>query len=259
MMDEQSDVLDLLAGHTDDTTIERLTFECLLNGVVDDRVNSLMHVLGWGSAFPCFAIGGTPREHPASTSRMLRQAVHDLGGAHALVGAAGTMVMVLATQESAVRPEVLCTNVLDAFADNQAVYISPVREGIVGASQTIRETYFSLQAAPAWLDAPRPVRDDDLLPERALLGDPMARDELYINVYRVVLGDSEDDASFNTVSTFLRHGGSLEATAKELNVHPNTVRYRLKRAAETSGWDATDPRDAFVLNTAIAIGRMRDH
>ena len=46
--------------------------------------------------------------------------------------------------------------------------------------------------------------------------------------------------------------------ARLLGIHPNTVRYRLKRAAETTGWDATDPRDAFVLNTAIAIGRMRD-
>ena len=57
---------------------------------------------------------------------------------------------------------------------------------------------------------------------------------------------------------FLRNGSSLENTAKELNVHPNTVRYRLKRAAETTGWDATDPRDAYVLTTALAIGRMRD-
>ena len=51
----------------------------------------------------------------------------------------------------------------------------------------------------------------------------------------------------------------MENTAKELNVHPNTVRYRLKRAAETTGWDATDPRDAYVLTTALAIGRMREH
>ena len=46
------------------------------------------------------------------------------------------------------------------------------------------------------------------------------------------------------MSTFLRNGGSLETTAKELSVHPNTVRYRLKRAAETTGWDAADAREA---------------
>ena len=102
------------------------------------------------------------------------------------------------------------------------------------------------------------VRADELLPERALLGDDYAREELYQNVYRVLHGDNPDDPTFVTVSTFLRNGSSLENTAKDLNVHPNTVRYRLKRAAETTGWDATDPRDAYVLTTALAIGRMRD-
>ena len=90
------------------------------------------------------------------------------------------------------------------------------------------------------------------------LGDDYAREELYQNVYRVLHGDNPDDPTFVTVSTFLRNGSSLENTAKDLNVHPNTVRYRLKRAAETTGWDATDPRDAYVLTTALAIGRMRD-
>lgn len=71
-------------------------------------------------------------------------------------------------------------------------------------------------------------------------------------------GENPDDPTYLTVSTFLEYGSSLENTAKELNVHPNTVRYRLKRAAETTGWDATDPRDAYVLTTALAIGRMRD-
>ena len=59
-----------------------------------------------------------------------------------------------------------------------------------------------------------------------------------------------------TVSSFLESGRSLEITARMLNVHPNTVRYRLKRMADTTGWDATNPRDATVLTTAIALGRI---
>ena len=77
-------------------------------------------------------------------------------------------------------------------------------------------------------------------------------------IVKVLRGENPDDPTYLTVSTFLKYGSSLENTAKELNVHPNTVRYRLKRAAETTGWDATDPRDAYVLTTALAIGRMRD-
>ena len=184
--------------------------------------------------------------------------MHDLGGEHAIVGTYGSFLLVLVCQMGAATAEVTCTSVMPAFSEDEPVYLSPVRSGVVGASHVLRETLFSLQAAPALASPSRPLRADELLPERALLGDDYAREELYQNVYRVLHGDNPDDPTFVTVSTFLRNGSSLENTAKDLNVHPNTVRYRLKRAAETTGWDATDPRDAYVLTTALAIGRMRD-
>ena len=199
-----------------------------------------MNVLGWRGNFDCFAIGGTPKVSPASASLVARNAVHDLGGEHAIVGTYGSFLLVLVCQMGAATAEVTCTSVMPAFSEDE------------------RETLFSLQAAPALASPSRPLRADELLPERALLGDDYAREELYQNVYRVLHGDNPDDPTFVTVSTFLRNGSSLENTAKDLNVHPNTVRYRLKRAAETTGWDATDPRDAYVLTTALAIGRMRD-
>ena len=105
---------------------------------------------------------------------------------------------------------------------------------------------------------PRPLRTDDALPERALIGDADARDELVRVVYGSLAAAGPDDPTLLTVSTFLKFGGSLETTAKELNVHPNTIRYRLKRAAESTGWDATDPREAYVLITAIALGRVAE-
>ena len=241
MNSEQADILDLLSGHTDDTTIERLAFECLLTNMTDDRVVSLMNILGWQGDFNCFAIGGVPSASLASTSLAIRKAVRDL-----------------ACQMGAVTPEVTCTAVMPAFSEGEPLYLSPVRSGVAGASHALRETMFSLQAAPALSTPSRPLRADELLPERALLGDDYAREELYRNVYQVLRGENPDDPTYLTVSTFLKYGSSLENTAKELNVHPNTVRYRLKRAAETTGWDATDPRDAYVLTNALAIGRMRD-
>lgn len=57
----------------------------------------------------------------------------------------------------------------------------------------MRETLFSLQAAPSLSTQSRPLRADELLPERALLGDEVAREELYRNVYLVLHGDNEDD------------------------------------------------------------------
>ena len=74
MNSDQADILDLLAGHTDDSTIERLAFECLMTSLTDDRVASLMNVLGWRGDFDCFAIGGTPETSPASASLVARKA-----------------------------------------------------------------------------------------------------------------------------------------------------------------------------------------
>lgn len=34
------------------------------------------------------------------------------------------------------------------------------------------------------------------------------------------------------------------------------MRYRLKRVAEVTGWDPLVPRDAYVLQTAITLGRL---
>ena len=51
-------------------------------------------------------------------------------------------------------------------------------------------------------------------------------------------------------------GGSLEGTARELFVHPNTVRYRLRRVADVTGLTPTIPRDAWSLRMALALGRL---
>jgi DNA-binding PucR family transcriptional regulator len=41
-----------------------------------------------------------------------------------------------------------------------------------------------------------------------------------------------------------------------LFVHPNTVRYRLRRVAEITGRNPADARDALVLRIALAVGRL---
>ncbi|MFC6714108.1 helix-turn-helix domain-containing protein [Branchiibius cervicis] len=46
---------------------------------------------------------------------------------------------------------------------------------------------------------------------------------------------------------------SLEATARALFVHANTVRYRLGQFAEATGYDLTDVREAFVVRVAFAF------
>src|SRR5439155_501952 len=60
----------------------------------------------------------------------------------------------------------------------------------------------------------------------------------------------------DTLDAYLDSGGAIEACARKLFVHPNTVRYRLKRIADFTGRDPTLPRDAYVLRVAATVGRL---
>jgi hypothetical protein len=41
-----------------------------------------------------------------------------------------------------------------------------------------------------------------------------------------------------------------------LFVHPNTVRYRLRRITDFTGRDPMQPRDAYVLRVAATVGQL---
>jgi DNA-binding PucR family transcriptional regulator len=59
-----------------------------------------------------------------------------------------------------------------------------------------------------------------------------------------------------TLDAYLDCGGAIEACARKLFVHPNTVRYRLKRITDFTGRDPTQPRDAYVLRVASTVGQL---
>ena len=60
----------------------------------------------------------------------------------------------------------------------------------------------------------------------------------------------------DTVTAYAESGSTLEGAARTLFVHPNTVRYRLRRVAEVCGRTPTDPRDLLTLQLALVLGRL---
>ncbi|MDQ1463952.1 MAG: hypothetical protein QOC73_893, partial [Actinomycetota bacterium] len=121
-------------------------------------------------------------------------------------------------------------------------------------AQSAHAAVAGLLASRAWPAAPRPVLASDLLPERAIDGDPAARRQLIDEVYLPLV--EAGGGLVETVSRYLEEAGSLEATARALYVHANTVRYRLRRAADVTGYAATTPREAFTLHIALVLGRL---
>lgn len=54
-----------------------------------------------------------------------------------------------------------------------------------------------------------------------------------------------------TLHAWLRHHGSQRAIAAQLEVHPQTIRYRLRRLRELFGDDLNDPDTRFALEVAL--------
>jgi hypothetical protein len=140
-----------------------------------------------------------------------------------------------------------------AFAAGPVV-VGPVVPDLSSAAASASAALSGLRAARGWPDAPRPVRAVDLLPERALDGDGTARDALLEQVHAPLA--AAGDVLLDSVRAYLESGSSIEATARALFVHPNTVRYRLRRAAEVTGFSPTDARDAYTLRVALTLGRL---
>jgi hypothetical protein len=235
-----------------DRRLEALVIDNLVSGsVVGDPLPSQLAALGWHEVGPVTAIVGTAPDGPPDFAltevhaRTRRLGLDAMAGVHA-----DRLVVVVG---GATDPLELATRLLPLFGDGPVV-VGPPAKDLSAAADVTQAALSGLRAVPAWPAAPRPVSADDLLPERALAGDADARSQLVETVYRPLV--EAGDVLLETVATFLDAGGALEATARALFVHANTVRYRLRRVAEVCGEAPTEARGALTLRVALVLGRL---
>jgi len=239
-----------------DARLEALVVDSVLRGEADEAVRSRAAALGWSSDNRAVVVlGRTPEpngepsggeSHVDAIRRRARQ--HDMDALCAVQG--DRLVVVLGGVEDADK----AAGVIAEFFGPGPVVAGPVVQDLLVANISARAAVAGLRAARGWPDAPRPVFSDDLLPERALAGDGHARRRLVSDVYTPLANSGS--SLLETVAAFLEEGGSIEATARHLYVHPNTVRYRLRGAAELTGLTPTDPRDAYTMRLALTLGRL---
>lgn len=236
-----------------DARLEALVVDALLRSDIDESLRSRVAALGWSGRGSALALAGStvaPLDdvRTADLRRATRRAAED-----SLIGIQGERLVVFLGGTVDLREA--ATSLLPRFGPGPVV-IGPAGQGLSGASASARAALAGLAAAPAWPHAPRPVFADELLPERVLVGDATARGALIERAYVPLLANT--GSLLETLSAYLGTGRSLEAAARTLYVHPNTVRYRLRRVAEVTGWDPLDPREAYVLQSALGVGRL-DH
>jgi hypothetical protein len=234
-----------------DARLEALVVDSLLRGEGDATISSRASALGWdGSGHVLVMMGGlgegTALEQVRRTARDRR-----LDCLCAVQG--DRLVVVLGGVDRTGRP---AEAVAEGFAPGPVV-IGSVVGSLTQAKVSADAAHSALRVAHGWIDAPRPVHSDDLLPERALAGDGEARRALIEQVHGPL--ETAGATILTTLETYLGQGSSIEATARALFVHPNTVRYRLKRVAEVTGLSPSNARDCYVLRLALTVGRLDQH
>lgn len=244
-----------------DARLEALVVDTILTGETDDELPSRIAALGWhGHGEVAVLVGTTPSSFDVDQVRRKARKL----GVDVLIGVQGSrLVLVVGRAEDPSEDHhdtapghafVDIATELEPYFGSGHLVLGPTVPALVDASRSARAALAGFAVAASWRAAPRPVEADDLLPERALAGDVIAKQTLVERIFRPLEGHSTDLVT--TLWSYLDNGRSLEATARELFVHPNTVRYRLKRVSDVIGWDATGPREALILQTALILGSI---
>ncbi|WP_439029297.1 PucR family transcriptional regulator [Gordonia terrae] len=235
-----------------DSRLEALVVDAVVRGDTGPQLLSRAAALNWDSDAPATVIVGTP---PPEQNVSVPLAIHttakqfDRSALSVVQGA-----VLVAIVSGPIRPtEKFVGALLSHFAEGPVV-IGPTMPNLGSAHSSATEAMAGIEAVVGWPSAPRPVHSLELLPERALNGDESAMSALVDSLVDP-LADGGSTLT-TTLEAYLDSGGSVESCARILYIHPNTVRYRLKKISEITGRDPTNPRDAYVLRVASTVGRL---
>jgi DNA-binding PucR family transcriptional regulator len=235
-----------------DARLEALVVDAVLRAESDETMLSRASALGWSSRGDvAVVLGDLPdRRTDDDLFDAVRRAAREAGN-DALCAAQGErLVVLLGGVED---PRAAATTLAGLFGDGPIV-VGPVAPDLGHAHASARAALASHRAASGWPGAPRPVLSSELLPERALAGDGHARRFLVDEVHAPLA--AAKGGLVDSLAAYLEHGGSVEATARSLFVHANTVRYRMRQVADLTGFMPSTPRDAFTLQVALVLGRQ---
>ena len=242
-----------------DARLEALVVDSILSGEYDQELPSRIAALGWtGHGEVCVIVGTSPRMVDVDAIR--RIARHH--NTDVLVGVQGNRLVVVVgrriTEDGTddTYPFATIAGALDESFGAGTFVVGPAVPAVLDAVKSAKAALAGFSVAKSRREPPRPLMADDVFPERALAGDPLARRALIQGIYEPLRDHPLD--LLGTVWTYFETGHSLEATARELFVHPNTVRYRLKKVIEVIDWDPGVPRDALTIHLAIVLGAMSE-
>ncbi len=241
-----------------DARLEALVVDSIISGETSQEISSRVAALGWRSDGQVAVLLGiaNPSPDPDGMRKLARKAGSDL-----LLGIQGRrQVVVIGLMTASNKPDQAIQAIaaqLESFFGQGPLILGTTVATVSDAPRSAKSALAAHTVAVSVGADKRPLAADELLPERALAGDSLARQTL-IETYYLPLAKTSPEL-LTTLRSYLDCGRSLELTAKTLFVHANTVRYRLKRIFEEISADPTDSRTAFVLQVALLLGAINDN
>lgn len=251
--------------------------EDLLVSLLDGRVDaeSVADDIGADPARPAMVVVFALHREGASTGRQLRRAeLVNLISVHTAAYRRSAMVSVIGGRVYALLPDLpergetrvlaLAKEIVGAAARHLDV---PVRAALGGVVPRLAESVLSradadrvlaTMARGHWkadVASLADVRAEVLLSEvLAYLGDqPRIRDP---RLTELVTHDAEHGGILvPALLAYLDAFGDVRKAAAAMNIHPNTVRYRVRRAEEVSGIDLADPAQRILTQLQLRLAK----
>ena len=140
----------------------------------------------------------------------------------------------------------------ESVADDVSAGVAGPKPGQSGAHFALLQAQHALTIGRGLRGHGQTIHFDELGPFCFVLTQPT--DEIRAFAERALgplIAEDRDDELFDTLESYLRHSGSVHTVAKQLFLHRNTVRHRLRRIRKLIGADLGDPDTRLSLQLAI--------
>ncbi|MFA7266102.1 MAG: helix-turn-helix domain-containing protein, partial [Candidatus Nanopelagicales bacterium] len=228
----------------------------LVDALIDDRSTAAIELLasrvGFPSTHPVRAAACVPSQDPQLELAAVERSARKLDR-QVLTALHEGLIVAIWSPRTREHP---LTVARQLFGQQASAVVAGPAESIIQAGPTVRQALAGLAARSARPNNREVLEAEVMLPERSLLGEHAAQTELidrcYLSLSRSGTGLLE------TVDAMLDNDGVLEQAARALPVHVNTLRYRLDKIEEITGFDLRTSRGAFAIFTGVALGRMAE-
>jgi len=236
-----------------DARLQDLVLDGILSNESSEVLSSRASAFGWDLNREVFVLVGPVPSRRTSVEMHIEQ-LRKSARQHQLEVIVGVhedlMVVVVGTISDGAHQSDICKPLLPHFGAGTVVS-GPVVGSLTDAWQSSQESLSGYRALSFMNSPGRLVTASALIAARVLSGDTQALSSVANDIRSQLRQDVRV-----TLATYLEHAPTIEACARELFVHVNTVRYRLRGVLESTGLDPFDPADALILRLGVMFERQ---